>query len=223
MKQMFFALLIVHVNAFGWSNALGDVSNTVVDGKLTDCKKMKWRRSEDVSYRYVVRCTADGIAWIQYEVSPLLQEIVGPYLDVTDPDPKQSETATWEEMLENRIKSPDYNPKKKAIKITSSERHQNNLKQRDLAVVKKIEIDKEKAEIESERERTQGKYGRGCHQMWPNDRKTLIGKGADEIRRLCGPPLGVNRTVSAASEHEQWDYDSAFFYFRDGVLFSFQD
>jgi hypothetical protein len=78
------------------------ISRTLVERNVVACQQMKWRVSDDASYKFIVRCTEDGSAWVQYEVIPSMNEVKGPDRKAVDPHPEETATVSWENMKKVR-------------------------------------------------------------------------------------------------------------------------
>jgi hypothetical protein len=70
----------------------------LVEKDMSSCQQMKWHTAEGFTTRFVVRCSADGKRWEQYEVTPALKEISAPVKNARDPYPKSVAIHSWNDM-----------------------------------------------------------------------------------------------------------------------------
>ncbi|MEG6573595.1 hypothetical protein V6C31_03455 [Caldibacillus debilis] len=50
-----------------------------------------------------------------------------------------------------------------------------------------------------------------------------IGMTEEEIIKILGEPININRTITKYGTFEQWVYNHMYLYFKDGILYAIQD
>ncbi len=55
------------------------------------------------------------------------------------------------------------------------------------------------------------------------DTYITLGMVAGDVQSIFGSPDDINRSVGRWGTHEQWVYEDVYFYFKNGILTSWQD